>query len=148
MTWRVIIRPNAETDLREAWTWYESQRAGLGDELLIEIRAAIRQLETDPERRPFYYRDFRRLRTCRFAWGDSANSTAITAIRIGAVIVGCRLFQRTSECGLQLIGCMTRLNYLAGSKIRNPSLRRVLTLPNLEGLLGEFARQAFEKTLN
>ena len=68
MSWRVIIRPNAEADLREAWSWYESQRAGLGDELLIEIRAAIRLLETDPERRPFYYRDFRRLLTRRFPY--------------------------------------------------------------------------------
>ena len=68
MNWRVIIRPNAETDLREAWLWYESQRAGLGDELLIIIRAAIRRLETDPERRPFYYRDFRRLLTHRFPY--------------------------------------------------------------------------------
>ena len=45
MNWRVIIRPNAEADLREAWAWYESQRAGLGDELLVEIRAAIRLLK-------------------------------------------------------------------------------------------------------
>ena len=68
MIWRVIIRPNAEADLREAWAWYESQRAGLGDELLVEIRAAIRLLETDPERRPFYYRDFRRLLARRFPY--------------------------------------------------------------------------------
>ena len=68
MNWSVIIRPNAEADLLDAWTWYESQRAGLGDELLIEIRTAIRQLETDPERRPFYYRDFRRLLARRFPY--------------------------------------------------------------------------------
>ena len=68
MIWRVIIRPNAEADLREARAWYESQRVGLGDELLIEIRAAIHRLETNPERRPFYYRDFRRLRTRRFPY--------------------------------------------------------------------------------
>jgi len=68
VNWRVIIRPNAEADLRKAWMWYESQRAGLGDELLIEIRAAIRLLETDPERRPSYYRDFRRLLTRRFPY--------------------------------------------------------------------------------
>ncbi|HTX21142.1 MAG TPA: type II toxin-antitoxin system RelE/ParE family toxin [Candidatus Aquilonibacter sp.] len=68
MNWHVIIRPNAEADLREGWLWYESQRAGLGDELLIEIRAAIHRLETDPEHRPFYYRDFRRLLTRRFPY--------------------------------------------------------------------------------
>jgi len=54
VSWRVIVRPNAEADLREAWSWYESQRPGLGDELLIEIRAAIRRLETDPECRLLY----------------------------------------------------------------------------------------------
>ncbi|HEX5400148.1 MAG TPA: type II toxin-antitoxin system RelE/ParE family toxin [Verrucomicrobiae bacterium] len=68
MSWPVIIRPNAEADLREAWAWYESQRPGLGDELLTEIHAAILQLENDPERRPFYYRDFRRLLTRRFPY--------------------------------------------------------------------------------
>jgi plasmid stabilization system protein ParE len=68
VSWRVIIRPNAEADVLEAWLWYESQRAGLGDELLIDIRAAIRRLETDPERRPFYYRDFRRLLMRRFPY--------------------------------------------------------------------------------
>jgi plasmid stabilization system protein ParE len=68
VSWRVIIRPNAEADLREAWAWYESQRPGLGDELLMEVHAAIRRLESDPERRPFYYRDFRRLLTRRFPY--------------------------------------------------------------------------------
>ncbi len=68
MIWPVIIRPNAEADLSEAWAWYESQRPGLGDECMIEIRTAIRQLETDPKRRPFYYRDFRRLLTRRFPY--------------------------------------------------------------------------------
>ena len=54
--------------MRQAWLWYESQRAGLGDELLIEIRAAVRRLEIDPKHRPFYYRDFRRLLARRFPY--------------------------------------------------------------------------------
>jgi len=55
-------------DLEEAWSWYEFQRAGLGGELLDEVRCAVRLLETDAERRPFYYRDFRRLLTRRFPY--------------------------------------------------------------------------------
>ncbi len=58
MSWRVIIRPNAEADAPEARQWYESQRTGLGDELL----------EEHPERRPIYYRGFRRLLTRRFPY--------------------------------------------------------------------------------
>ena len=68
MSWRVIIRPNAEADLRAARSWYESQRTGLGDELLDEVRRAVGLLETDPERRPLYYRGFRRLLTRRFPY--------------------------------------------------------------------------------
>ena len=41
MKWRLVIRPRAETDLREARNWYESQRAGLGAEFLAEIDATI-----------------------------------------------------------------------------------------------------------
>ena len=54
MNWQFIIRPKAEADLQEAWSWYETRRPGLGDELLVEVRSVIHQLETDPERRPFY----------------------------------------------------------------------------------------------
>jgi toxin ParE1/3/4 len=68
VNWHVIIRPNAEADLQEACSWYESQRAGLGDEFLDEVRRAVGLLETDPERRPLYYRDFRRLLTRRFPY--------------------------------------------------------------------------------
>ena len=68
MNWRVIIRPKAEADLQEARSWYESQRVGLGDELLDEVRQAVSLLADNPERRPFYYRDFRRLLTRRFPY--------------------------------------------------------------------------------
>ena len=68
MNWRIIIRPEAEEDLQEARAWYEAQRSGLGNELLDEVRHAVGRLETDPESRPFYYRDFRRLLTRRFPY--------------------------------------------------------------------------------
>ena len=54
--------------MSEAQAWYESQRAGLGGELLDEVRRAVDLLADDPERRPFYYRDFRRLLTRRFPY--------------------------------------------------------------------------------
>jgi len=68
VSWRVIIRPDAEADLQNARSWYESQRTGLGDELLVEVRNAVRLLEEQPERRPVYYNGFRRLITRRFPY--------------------------------------------------------------------------------
>ena len=54
--------------MQETQPWYESRRTGLGDELLDEIDRVVRLLESDPERRPFYYRYFRRLLTRRFPY--------------------------------------------------------------------------------
>jgi toxin ParE1/3/4 len=66
--WRLVIRPRAETDLREARTWYESQRAGLGAEFLAEIDATIQVLIRDPRLHPVYYRGFRRVLARRFPY--------------------------------------------------------------------------------
>ena len=30
MTWRIVLRPEVETDIGEAAAWYESRQAGLG----------------------------------------------------------------------------------------------------------------------
>ena len=68
MKWAVFIRPRAEEDLRQARRWYEAQRAGLGDELIEEVKRAIILLEDQPQRRPPYYRGFRRLLTRRFPY--------------------------------------------------------------------------------
>lgn len=68
MKWAVFIRPAAETDLREARQWYESRRAGLGDEFLDEVNRAINLLQERADQRPVYYRDFRRLVTRRFPY--------------------------------------------------------------------------------
>ena len=68
MKWSVTIRPRAETDLRDAFQWYEAQRPGLGEEFLTEVKRAVSFLEEQPDRRPLYYREFRRLLTRRFPY--------------------------------------------------------------------------------
>jgi plasmid stabilization system protein ParE len=77
VTWRVVIRPNAETDLKEARLWYETQRPGLGDQLLEEVRKAVLLLARHPERHPNYYRNFRRVLTRRFPYKIFIGSMAI-----------------------------------------------------------------------
>lgn len=41
MSRRLIIRPEAESDIIKAAVWYESREAGLGLDVNAEIRAAI-----------------------------------------------------------------------------------------------------------
>ncbi len=68
MSWRVILRPKAEADLREAARWYELQRPRLGDQFLDEISRTLSLLQNSPERHPVYYRGFRRMTTHRFPY--------------------------------------------------------------------------------
>ena len=68
MKWLLVIRPRAETDLREAHGWYERQRAGLGAEFITEIEAALESLVCDPQRHTVYYRRFRRAFMHRFPY--------------------------------------------------------------------------------
>ena len=68
MKWRLVIRPRAEADLRDARSWYESQRAGLGVEFLAQIDATIQVLIRDPQRHPVYYCGFRRVLARRFPY--------------------------------------------------------------------------------
>jgi hypothetical protein len=66
VSWRVILRPKAEEDLRTAACWYESQRGLLGSQFLDEINRSISALKESPERHAVYYRGFRRMPTRRF----------------------------------------------------------------------------------
>lgn len=68
MKWRVVIRPRAEADIRKARDWHENDRAGLGSEFVTEIGMAVKELVRDPERRPDYYRGFRRVLVQRFPY--------------------------------------------------------------------------------
>lgn len=68
MSWLVLIRARAEQDLAAARAWHEQKAPGLGDEFLDEFAAAMRKLESDPEREHLYYRNFRRVLFLRFPY--------------------------------------------------------------------------------
>jgi plasmid stabilization system protein ParE len=68
VSWRVILRPKAEADLREAARWYESQRPCLGGQFLDEIDSILGSLQNSPERHAVYYRGFRRMPAHRFPY--------------------------------------------------------------------------------
>ena len=44
MSHLVRIRPEAERDVRNAVSWYEEQRSGLGRELILELDAVYERL--------------------------------------------------------------------------------------------------------
>ena len=46
----VVVRltDEAEADLNEAAQWYEARSAGLGTELIVEVREAVRRISENP----------------------------------------------------------------------------------------------------
>jgi len=47
MKCKLIVRPEAEDDLSEAFMWYESRREGLGFDFLLQVDAGFRFIERD-----------------------------------------------------------------------------------------------------
>jgi plasmid stabilization system protein ParE len=45
---RLIVRPEAEADLLQAFTWYEQQRTGLGWEFMEEVSGCLLAIEQRP----------------------------------------------------------------------------------------------------
>lgn len=48
----LIIRPEAEEDLKGAHNWYNAQRPGLGANFIIHLDAALSSIQQNPEMYP------------------------------------------------------------------------------------------------
>ncbi len=83
MSRRVILLPRVERDMRAASDWYEDQRAGLGDEVLTEIRRTFESVRTLPGRFVELRRGYRRALVERFPYAvvyryDDEKVTVVT----------------------------------------------------------------------
>jgi plasmid stabilization system protein ParE len=68
MSYRFLIRPEAEADLAEAKRWYERQREGLGADFLLCVEEALEKTRRHPELYPVVYQDIRRAVLRRFPY--------------------------------------------------------------------------------
>ncbi len=59
----------AEGDLLSAWRWYESKRAGLGDEFLLCVEAVFGAVSKQPSKHRVVFEQVRRASTRRFPFG-------------------------------------------------------------------------------
>ena len=66
---RLDVRPEAELDALEAASWYDSERNGLGLELLTELRATFARIEEGPRHYPLVFGECRRAILRRFPFG-------------------------------------------------------------------------------
>ena len=68
MTAQLVIQPEAEADLQDAFTWYERRQAGLGHKMLDEARRAFTRIGLDPTSPRPRFRKTRRVRLKRFPY--------------------------------------------------------------------------------
>ncbi len=69
MKHELIIRPEAEVELAEAFDWYEEQVRGLGSEFLIAVDAAVHALARNPLQFAEIHKGVRRSLLRRFPYG-------------------------------------------------------------------------------
>lgn len=68
MTYRLIIRPEADEEVAEAARWYETRERGLGREFLRAFRASVAPLRRNPFLYPIVVEEARRVLVRRFPY--------------------------------------------------------------------------------
>jgi len=68
MKYNLIVRPEAEAELADAYAWYGQQVVGLGDDFLQAVDATINSIRRNPLQYPVVYKDIRRTLTRRFPY--------------------------------------------------------------------------------
>lgn len=66
MSLELIIRPEAEADIAEAFDWYEARVSGLGSQFLLVLDAVFSSILRDPNVYPRVHKKVRRALTRRF----------------------------------------------------------------------------------
>lgn len=69
MSYGLEFRPEAEEDLRSTYLWYEWQRAGLGEQFLLCVEAALALVRDNPFLGRKVHERARRIHTRRFPYG-------------------------------------------------------------------------------
>jgi plasmid stabilization system protein ParE len=64
----LVIAPEAELDIAEAYLWYEGRRAGLGEEFLSSVEACLESIRRRPEMYPVVHEGCRRSLIRRFPY--------------------------------------------------------------------------------
>ena len=64
----VIFLPEVESDIREAYWWYEEKSIGLGDDFLRCLEDAFSRIASHPEHFPLRFDDVRRVLVRRFPY--------------------------------------------------------------------------------
>jgi toxin ParE1/3/4 len=66
MSYRLIIKPLAENDIKECYAWYTRKQEGLGDNFLDEFERSLEFIERNPEQYQTKYKAVRTTKVNRY----------------------------------------------------------------------------------
>lgn len=84
MKYLLDFLPEVEDDVAAAYSWYEEQLIGLGDDLLLNIDAVLNAITRKPELYAVVYKKVRKANIKRFPFGIfyMINANVVTVIAI------------------------------------------------------------------
>ncbi len=68
MSYKLIIQPEAELDIQDAFEWYEAQTLGLGSEFIRAVDAGLSSIGRNPLAYPVIYKQIRQILIRRFPY--------------------------------------------------------------------------------
>jgi plasmid stabilization system protein ParE len=69
MSYILIISPEAELDIQDAFDWYEQRDSGLGSEFVRAVDSCLTAIVRNPSAYPLIYEQVRRVLVRRFPYG-------------------------------------------------------------------------------
>lgn len=69
MSYKVLLRTEAESDLIDAAKYYEEKLEGLGTEFVSSVETTLQSISHQPESYPIVYRNIRRALIRKFPFG-------------------------------------------------------------------------------
>lgn len=69
MNLEVVFSSDSESEVRDAYIWYEYRRPGLGADFLLCIDDVLDKIKRSPEQFPIVHREIRRALIRRFPYG-------------------------------------------------------------------------------
>jgi len=68
MSYKLVIRAEAEAEIEEAFRWYEERQSGLGKDFLLRVDACLSLIRKNPHSYPVKYKHVRQTLLHRFPY--------------------------------------------------------------------------------
>lgn len=66
MSYLLVIKPSAENDITDIYTWYNQEQRGVGDTFIDQLEKSLEFIKKNPEQYQIRYKDIRMVKVNQF----------------------------------------------------------------------------------